>query len=156
MIKDLIILIHLINILESKTTVRVHLNNLCPLLWEMFNISYMYIYMHKTKEETIKEFVRQQGSIALDWHVPDFYNTRVGDLITKRIPIETTTGKILFNCPPLSEYFHTSTFGLDPTTGWVYTYLLPPGDIGVPCQQEPFDLELLTEKLQNDFDTSEL
>ena len=75
--------------------------------------------LHKTKEEAIKEFVRQQGSIALDWHVPDFYNTPVGDLITKRIPIETARGKKLFNCPPLSEYFHTSTLELDLTTGWV-------------------------------------
>ena len=46
------------------------------------------------------------------------------------------------NCPPLSEYFHTSTFELDLTTGRVYTFLTPPEDIGVPCQQEQFDLEL--------------
>ena len=38
----------------------------------------------------------------------------------------------------------------------MYTYLTPPEDIGVPCQQEQFDLELLAEKLQNDLDTSEL
>ena len=38
----------------------------------------------------------------------------------------------------------------------MYTYLNPPKDIGVPCQQEQFDLELLAEKLQNDLDTSEL
>ena len=38
----------------------------------------------------------------------------------------------------------------------MYTYLSPPEDIGVPCQQEQFDLELLAEKLQNDLDTSEL
>ena len=38
----------------------------------------------------------------------------------------------------------------------MYTYVNPPGDIGVPCQQEQFDLELLAEKLQNDLDTSEL
>ena len=38
----------------------------------------------------------------------------------------------------------------------MYTYLNPPEDIGVPCQQEQFDLELLAEKLQNDLDTSEL
>ena len=38
----------------------------------------------------------------------------------------------------------------------MYTYLNPPEDIGVPCQQEQFDLELLAEKLQNDMDTSEL
>ena len=73
--------------------------------------------LHRTKEEAIKEFVRQQGTIALDWYVPNFYNTRVGDLITERLPIETTQGKILFNCPPLSEYFCTSTFELDLTTG---------------------------------------
>ena len=79
------------------------------------------VNLHKTKEEASKEFVRQQGTIALDWYVPNFCNTRVGDLITQRIPIETTRGKILFNCPPLSEYFHTSTFELDLTTGQVST-----------------------------------
>ena len=112
--------------------------------------------LHKAKEEAIKEFIRKQGTIALDWYVPNFYNTRVGDLITERLPIETTRGKILFSCPPLSEYFHMSTFKLDLTTGRVYTYLSPPEDTGVPCQQEQFDLELLAEKLQNDLDTSEL
>ena len=75
------------------------------------------IDLHKTKEEAIKEFIRRQGTIALDWYVPNFCNTRVGDLITERLPIETTRGKILFNCPPLSEFFHTSTFELDLTTG---------------------------------------
>ena len=73
--------------------------------------------LHRTKEEAIKEFIRQQGTIGLDWYVPNFYNTRVGDLIRERLPIETTREKIPFNCPPLSEYFHTSTFELDLTTG---------------------------------------
>ena len=45
---------------------------------------------------------------------------------------------------------------MDLTTGRVYTYLNPLEDIGVPHQQEQFDLELLAEKLQNDLDTSEL
>ena len=31
--------------------------------------------LHKTKEEAIKEFIRQQGTIALDWYVPNFCNT---------------------------------------------------------------------------------
>ena len=65
--------------------------------------------LHKAKEEAIKEFIRRQGTIALDWYVPNFCNTQVGDLITERLPIETTRGKILYNCPPLSEFFHTST-----------------------------------------------
>ena len=54
--------------------------------------------LHKAKEEAIKEFIRWQGTIALDWYVPNFSNTRVEDLITERLPIETTGGKILFNC----------------------------------------------------------
>ena len=82
--------------------------------------------LHRTKEEAIKEFVRQQGIIALDWYVPNFYNTRVGELIMERLPIGTTQGRILFNCPPLSEYFCTSTFELDLTTGQVFTFLTPP------------------------------
>ena len=110
--------------------------------------------MHRTKEEAIKEFVQQQGTIALDWYVPNFHNTRVGDLIKERLPIETTQGRILFNCPLLSEYFHTSNFKLDLRTGQVYTFLNPQEDIGIPCQQEQFDLELLAEKLQSDIDTS--
>ena len=58
--------------------------------------------LHKTKEEAIKEFIRKQGTIALEWYVPNFYNTQVGDLIIERLPIKNTRGKILFNCPPLS------------------------------------------------------
>ena len=45
---------------------------------------------------------------------------------------------------------------MDLTTGRVYTFLTPPEDISVPCQQEEFDLELLAEKLQKDPATSEL
>ena len=36
----------------------------------------------------------------------------------------------------------------------MYTFLAPPEDIGVSCQQEQFDLELLTALLQNEKDTS--
>ena len=92
--------------------------------------------------------------ISLDWYVPDFRNTRVGNLIRERLPIETTEGRILFSCPPLSEFFKTSNFELDLRTGKVYTFLAPPEDIGVSCQQEQFDLELLTALLQNEKDTS--
>ena len=110
--------------------------------------------LHRTKEEAIKEFVRQYGTISLDWYVPDFCNTRIGDLIRERLPIETTEGRILFSCPPLSKFFKTSNFELDLRTGKVYTFLAPLEDIGVSCQQEQFDLELLTALLQNEKDTS--
>ena len=75
--------------------------------------------LHKAKEEAIKEFVRRQGTITVDWYIPNFCNTQIGDLITERLPIETTRGKILFNCLPLGEFFHKSMFKLDLTTGQV-------------------------------------
>ena len=73
--------------------------------------------LHKNDDEIIREFITRQGAITLDWYVPDFCNTSVENLISQRLPIETTKGRILFNCPPLSEFFHTSTFKLDLTTG---------------------------------------
>ena len=112
------------------------------------------VELHKTKEESIKEFVRRNGTIALDWYVPDFSNTRVGDLIEQRLPLETTEGKILFSCPALSEFFKTSNFELDLKTGRVYTYLDPPENIGVSCQKETFDLEFLRKLLQDEQDVS--
>ena len=56
--------------------------------------------------------------------------------------------------PPLSKFFKTSNFELDLRTGRVYTFLTQPEDIGVSCQQEQFDLELLADLLQDDNDTS--
>ena len=43
---------------------------------------------------------------------------------------------------------------MDLRTGRVYTFLAPPEDIGVSCQQEQFNLELLTALLQREKDTS--
>ena len=105
------------------------------------------VELHKTKEEAIKEFVRQHSTIGLDWYVPDLCNTKVGNLIKERLPLETTEGRILFSCPSLSEFFKISNFKLDLRTGWVYTYLDPLEDIGVSCQQEQFDPEFLTDVL---------
>ena len=99
--------------------------------------------LHRTKEEAIKEFVQQHGTINLDWYVPDLSNTRVGDLIKKRLQLETIEGRILFSSPALSEFFKTSNFELNVKTGRVFTYLDPPEDIGIKCQKEPFDLEFL-------------
>ena len=108
------------------------------------------VNLHKTDNELIMK----ECTISLDWYVPNFCNTRVADIIKERLPIETTEGKILFNCPPLREFFPTTTFELDLKTGQVYTYLNHQEDIGIPCQQEEFDLDLLAEKLQKDLDIS--
>ena len=60
--------------------------------------------LHRTDHIVIEEFIKRQGTIGLDWYVPDFCNTQVGVLIKNRLPINTTRGRILFNCPPLREF----------------------------------------------------
>ena len=112
------------------------------------------VELHRTKDDSIKEFVQRNGTITLDWYVPDFPNTRVCEMIEQRLPIKTTEGKILFSCPPLSEFFKTSNFELDLKTGRVHTYLDPQENIGVSCQKDPFDLELLCSMLQDEQDIS--
>ena len=49
-----------------------------------------------------------------------------------------------------------STFELDLATGRIYTFLTPSEDIGIPCQQEEFHLELLAKKFQNDPENSRM
>ena len=75
------------------------------------------VELHRTKEEAIKEFVRQHGTITLNWYVRDFCNTTVGDLIKKRLQLKTTEGTILFHSPALSEFFKMSNFELNLQTG---------------------------------------
>ena len=99
----------------------------------------------ETKDDSIKDFVRKNGTISLDWYVPDFSNTRVGDLTEQRLPIKTAEGKIVFR---------TSNFELNLKTGQVFTYLMPPENIGVSCQKDPFDLELLRNMLLDEQDIS--
>ena len=67
----------------------------------------------KTEDELIDEFIRKECTIGLDWYVPNFSNSQVGELIRKQLPIDTAQGRILYNCPPLKEYFDTATFELD-------------------------------------------
>ena len=114
------------------------------------------VELHRTKEDAIEEFVRQHGTINLNWYIPDLYNTRVGDLIKKRLQLETMEGRILFSSPALSEFFKTSNFELNLKSGEVYTYLDPPKDIGIKCQKEPFDLESLKDILHGEQDTGTL
>ena len=112
------------------------------------------VELYKSKDESIKDFIRKHGTIALDWYVPNFSNTRVGDLIEQRLPIETADGRIVFSCPTLSEFFRTSNFELDLKTGQVFTYLSLPENIGISCQKDPFDLEFLRNMLREEQDIS--
>ena len=114
------------------------------------------VEIHKNDNVIIEEHIQRQGGRGLDWYVPDFANTQVKTLTRERVKYATQRGRILFTFPPLNEFFHTSTFELNLATGRIYTLLTPPEDIGIPCQQEEFDLELLARKLQNDPENSEM
>ena len=114
------------------------------------------VEIHKNDDLIIKEFIQWQGGIGLDWYVPDFANTQVKTLIKNRVRCTTQRGRILFTCLPLNEFFPTSTFELDLATGRIYTFPKPPEDIGIKCQQEEFDLELLERKLRNDSETNDM
>ena len=112
------------------------------------------VELHRTKEDTIKEFVRQHGTISFNRYVPDLCNTRVGNLIEKRLQLGTTEGRILFRSPTLNEFFKTSNFELILQTGEVLTYLDPPENRGITCQKEPFDIESLRDTLRGKCNTS--
>ena len=77
------------------------------LQWAMDQTMNPTVELHRTKEDTIEEFVQQHGTINLNWYVPDLCNTRVGDLIKKRLQLETMEGRILFSSPALSKFFKT-------------------------------------------------
>ena len=114
------------------------------------------VEIHKNEDVIIEEYVQRQAGIGLDWYVPDFKNTQVKTLIKERVKCVMQRGRILFTCPPLNEFFPTSTFELDLATGHIYTFLTPSEDIGIPCQQEEFNLDLLTRKLQKDPEDSKM
>ena len=75
------------------------------------------VELTRSDADNIEEYVRRHSDIGLDWYVPNLVNTRVGDLIKDRVPISTGRGKMLFNYPELREFFTTSTFKLDLTSG---------------------------------------
>ena len=75
------------------------------------------VELTRADANNIEEYIRRHSDMGLDWYVPNLSNTCVRDLIKDRLPISTGRGKVLFNCPQLREFFITSTFEVDLTTG---------------------------------------
>ena len=69
--------------------------------------------LHKTDDIIIEEFVKRQGTISLDWYVPDLCNTRVGILIKNRLLIYTTRGRYYSTAP------HSVNFSPHQTSSWI-------------------------------------
>ena len=105
--------------------------------------------------DNMMEYIRTFSNINLDWYVPDLMNTRVRDMIKNRLPTHTGRNYITVTCPMLKDFFDTSTFEIDLKSGRVSTFQTPPEDIGIPCQHEEFDLDLLRRRLQDDPDVLE-
>ena len=101
------------------------------------------VELTRMETDNMIDYVRRFSNIGLDWYVPDLNNTRVRDMIKDRLPTSTGRTHITITCPLLRQFFTTSTFKIDLSSGQVYTFLLPPEDMGVPCQQEEFDLNHL-------------
>ena len=100
--------------------------------------------------DNLIEYVRTSSKINLEWYVPDLMNTRIGDMIKNRLPTHTSRNYITVTCPMLKDFFSTSTFEIDLKTRKVSTFQTPLEHIGVPCQQEEFNLDLLRKRFQDD------
>ena len=75
------------------------------------------VELMRMEANNMEEYIRRFRDIGLDWYVPNLSNTRMRDMIRDRLPISTGRTKILVNCPQLREFFTTSTFEVDLTTG---------------------------------------
>ena len=102
------------------------------------------VVLTRTDTDNLEEYVRKHSDIGLDWYVPNLCNTHVRETNS----YQCWRNKDTLQLSPVKR-FTTPCFELNLTTGQVYTYLMPAEDIGVPCQQEEFNLDLLRERLQN-------
>ena len=63
------------------------------------------------------DYVRNFSNIGLHWYVPDLNNSHVRDVIKDSLPTKEGIIKVLVTCPLLREFFTTSTFEIDLSTG---------------------------------------
>ena len=113
------------------------------------------VELTRIETENMMEYVRTSSNINLDWYMPDLMNIRIRDMIKNRLPTHTGRNHITVTCPMLKDFFSTSTFKIDLRSGRVFTFQTPLEDIGVTCQQEEFDLDLLRRCLQDNPDVLE-
>ena len=108
------------------------------------------VELNEIETDNLMEYVRTSSEINLDWYVPDLMNTHIRDTIKNRLPTHMSRNHITIICPMLKDSFSSSTFEIDLKTGKVFTFRTPPEDIGISCQQEEFDLDLLRSRFQDD------
>ena len=93
------------------------------------------------------------SSMETDWVIPDLRNIRLSD--ANPIPLDQQVtanqqgrGKtVLVRCHSLKPYFKVTCFQINVQTGQMYMHTQPAMDVGINCQMEEFDLDILKARL---------
>ena len=92
-------------------------------------------------------------SMETDWVIPDLRNTRLSDANPIPLDQQVTADKqgrckiVLVRCHNLKPYFKVLFFQINVQTGQMYTHTQPATDVGINCQMEEFDLDILKARL---------
>ena len=93
------------------------------------------------------------SSIETDWVKPNLSNTRLSNANPKPLDQQVTAdqqsrGKIvLVRCHSLRPYFKVSCLAINVQTGQMYMHTQPATDVGINCQMEEFNLDILKARL---------
>ena len=93
------------------------------------------------------------SSVETDWVIPDLRNTRLSDANPIPLDHEVTANQqnrdkiVLVRCLSLKPYFKVACFQINVQTGQMYMHTQPAMDVGINCQMEEFDLDILRARL---------
>ena len=93
------------------------------------------------------------SSVEIDMVIPDLRNTRLSDANLIPLDNEVTADQhnrdkiVLVRCLNLKPYFKVACFQVNVQTGQMYMHTQPAMDMGINCQMEEFDLDILRARL---------
>ena len=93
------------------------------------------------------------SSMETDWVIPDLKNTRLSDANPTPLDQQVNAnqqdkGKIvLVRCHSLKPYFKMLCLQINMQTGQMYTHIQPAMEVGITCQMEKFNLDILKARL---------
>ena len=75
------------------------------------------VELTRVETDSMIEYIRTSSNIGLDWYVPDLNNTCGRDMIKNRLSTRTGRNHITVTRPMLKEFFTTSTFEINLSSG---------------------------------------
>ena len=93
------------------------------------------------------------SSVETDWVIPDLKNTRMSDAnptpLDQQVNVnQQDKGKIVpVRCHSLKPYFKILCFQINMQMGQMYTNTQPAMEVGITCQMEEFNLDILKARL---------